>query len=72
MPADEETRAVEFRRQQTARAQWEANQHLRAFPSSTPAMLAFRAKWLPVIDRQRDWDPPDEGLEDAGRGLQVP
>lgn len=70
--SDEETRAAEYRRMMRARTTWEYNQRFVSRPSDPAAMLAFRDKWLPVLDKTRDWDPPNEGFLDAGRGLQIP
>jgi hypothetical protein len=67
----EESRAVEFRRQQTARAAWLCEQRHAAFPSNPTALAAFRANWLPVMDKNRDWDVPLDCEQDP-RGLQIP
>lgn len=67
----EEARAVEFRRKMTARSVWECEQRFVAHQSDRPRVLAFRDAWLPWLDRQRDWDPADDCLE-QGRGLQIP
>lgn len=68
---DEEARAVEFRRAMAARLAWECEQRFLAHRSDRARVLVLRDAWLPWLDRQRDWDPPDECLE-QGRGLQIP
>lgn len=68
----EEDRAVEYRRMMRARTAWEYRERFIAHPSNRAAILAFRANWLPMLDKTRDWDPPDEGYLEAGRGLQIP
>lgn len=68
----EEDRAAEYRRMMRARTAWEYDQRFVAHPSSRPALLAFREKWRPLLDKTMDWDPPDEGYLEAGRGLQIP
>jgi hypothetical protein len=66
----EETRAIEYRRMMTARSQWEYDQRFIAHPSNRAAILAFREKWRPVLDTDREWDPPDD-CRDLGKGLQI-
>jgi hypothetical protein len=68
----EEERAAEYRRTMRARTAWEYTQRFIAHQSDRASLLAFREKWLPVLDRTRDWDPPDEGFTEAGKGLQIP
>ncbi len=65
----EETRAAEYRRQQTARAQWEFNQRYRAFPGDPAARAELTSAWEPIVNRRLDWDV--EGPGDSGRGLQL-
>lgn len=65
----EESRAVEFRRQQNARAAWMCLQRHGAFPSDPVRLAEFRANWLPRVDPQRGWDPVD--CPETGKGLQV-
>lgn len=68
MAVDEETRAAEFRRAATARAQWECDQRLSAFSSNAGSVVAFRDRWEPVTNKDRGWDAP----ECSDDGLQVP
>jgi hypothetical protein len=68
----EEERAAGYRRMMTARTAWEYNRRFTAHQSDRPAMLAFRDRWRPVLDKTVDWDPVDEGYLEAGRGLQIP
>ena len=67
----EEAKAVEYRRMMTARSGWEFLQRFAAFRSNPAALKQLYADWAPWIDPVREWDPPNEGLDDA-HGLQIP
>jgi len=66
----DEAQAAEFRRAQTARAAWMNRQRHSALPSAPEFVAAFRAKWQPILDQNRGWDPPE--VTESARGLQVP
>lgn len=69
--ATEEERAAEYRRMMTARATWEYAQRFTALPSDRASVIAFRDNWRPILDRDREWDPPDD-CAGQGKGLQLP
>lgn len=86
MAADEEARAAEYRRKETARSAWCHFMRFEAFPGDDEAADAVKAAWEPVTNTDRGWDPPGDWCYDEepvrqpsplgpvaiGQGLQLP
>lgn len=70
MPTEEE-RAVEYRRQQTARAAWERDQRFNTLPGDADARTELKDNWEPIADKSPGWDPP-QSVEGTGSIQRTP
>ena len=52
----EESRALQYRLEKTAREKWECDMNA-ALAGDPVRRLALQVAWLPIIDPVRGWDP---------------